>query len=248
MTDQELVELFWQRREEALTGLQDKYGGWCRSIAGRILGKSGTWRSVWGTAGSSCGTPSRPPGPSTSGAIWGRWCATGPCSSAGGGDGRGTRSLWPLWSWLSASPAGRGPRSRPRRRSWGGPSPPSWESWGRGRVPPSCGGTGTQTPWRRPPAPGLVAVQDQERPVSDAEEAESLFGTGGNVVNRGERMMEAVGLVDPALVEQAGRSGPAAQRPAGPCGPACRRLPVCGPAGVGVGGQPDRRVPVPEIF
>ena len=27
MTDQELVELFWQRREEALTGLQDKYGG-----------------------------------------------------------------------------------------------------------------------------------------------------------------------------------------------------------------------------
>ena len=45
--------------------------------------------------------------------------------SAGGGDGRGTRSLWPLWSWLSASPAGRGPRTRPRRRSWGGPSPPS---------------------------------------------------------------------------------------------------------------------------
>ena len=39
MTDQELVELFWQRREEALTGLQDKYGGWCRSIAGRILGE-----------------------------------------------------------------------------------------------------------------------------------------------------------------------------------------------------------------
>ena len=38
MTDQELVELFWQRREEALAGLQDKYGGWCRSIAGRILG------------------------------------------------------------------------------------------------------------------------------------------------------------------------------------------------------------------
>ena len=39
MTDQELVELFWQRREEALAGLQDKYGGWCRSIAGRILGE-----------------------------------------------------------------------------------------------------------------------------------------------------------------------------------------------------------------
>lgn len=50
-------------------------------------------------------------------------------------------------------------------------------------------------------------------------------------------MMEAVGLVDPALVEQA----------AGPGRPD-RRLPVCGPAGVGVGGQPDRRVPVPEIF
>lgn len=61
-------------------------------------------------------------------------------------------------------------------------------------------------------------------------------------------MMEAVGLVDPALVEQAARSGPAAQRPPAPADRPDRRLPVCGPAGVGVGGQPDRRVPVPEIF
>ena len=58
-------------------------------------------------------------------------------------------------------------------------------------------------------------------------------------------MMEAVGLVDPALVEQA--AGPA-QRPPAPADRPDRRLPVCGPAGVGVGGQPDRRVPVPEIF
>lgn len=61
-------------------------------------------------------------------------------------------------------------------------------------------------------------------------------------------MMEAVGLVDPALVEQA--AGPARRHSARPA-PADRpdrRLPVCGPAGVGVGGQPDRRVPVPEIF
>ena len=44
-------------------------------------------------------------------------------------------------------------------------------------------------------------------------------------------MMEAVGLVDPALVEQAAGPGPPA-----PADRPDRRLPVCGPAGVGVGG------------
>ena len=55
MTDQELVELFWQRREEALAGLQDKYGGWCRAIARNILGReedveeclSDCWFQLW---------------------------------------------------------------------------------------------------------------------------------------------------------------------------------------------------------
>ena len=125
MTDQELVELFWQRREEALTGLQDKYGGWCRSIAGRILGEERDVEECLGDCWLQLWNAIPPARPQHFRAIWGRWCATGPCSSAGGGDGRGTRSLWPLWSWLSASPAGRGPRNRPRRRSWGGPSPPS---------------------------------------------------------------------------------------------------------------------------
>ena len=157
MTDQELVELFWQRREEALTGLQDKYGGWCRSIAGRIHGTIDncvSYATVYGTnyvggilgtrdnamggcAVTNCtfGGTVEASGEQAGGIVGGGYSnSTAPngakvnvenCSSASGGDGRGTRSLWPLWSWLSASPAGRGPRNRPRRRSWGGPSPPS---------------------------------------------------------------------------------------------------------------------------
>lgn len=151
MTDQELVELFWQRRG----GGPDRAPGQVRGLVplhrrphpGGRAGRGGVSGGLLAPAVERHPARPAPALPGLSGVV----VRNRPCSSAGGGDGRGTRSLWPLWSWLSASPAGRGPRSRPRRRSWGGPSPPSWESWGRGRVPPSCGGTGTQTPWRRPP-------------------------------------------------------------------------------------------------
>lgn len=38
MEDREIVELFWQRREEALEESQKKYGGLCRSVARGVLG------------------------------------------------------------------------------------------------------------------------------------------------------------------------------------------------------------------
>lgn len=152
MTDQELVELFWQRREEALTGLQDKYGGWCRSIAGRILGEErdveeclgDCWLQLWNAI-----PPARPQhfrgylgavvrnralllrrrrgrqGDTVSlAALELAECLPRPGGARGTGRGGG---------------AGAGHLRLPER------------SWGRGRVPPSCGGTGTQTPWRRPP-------------------------------------------------------------------------------------------------
>ena len=37
MEDREIVELFWQRKEEALAESQRKYGGLCRSVAQGIL-------------------------------------------------------------------------------------------------------------------------------------------------------------------------------------------------------------------
>ena len=37
MTDKKLVELYWERREEALERTQEQYGAWCRTIARNIL-------------------------------------------------------------------------------------------------------------------------------------------------------------------------------------------------------------------
>lgn len=37
MTDEKLVELYWERREEALERTQEQYGAWCRTIARNIL-------------------------------------------------------------------------------------------------------------------------------------------------------------------------------------------------------------------
>ena len=125
MTDQELVELFWQRREEALAGLQDKYGGWCRSIAGRILGEErdveeclgDCWLQLWNAI-----PPARPQHfRGYLGAVVRNRALLIRRRRGRQGD---TVSLAAL-EWLSASPAGRGPRNRPRRRSWGGPFPPS---------------------------------------------------------------------------------------------------------------------------
>ena len=37
MDDQEIIELFWQRDQRAVAEAADRYGGYCRAIAGRIL-------------------------------------------------------------------------------------------------------------------------------------------------------------------------------------------------------------------
>lgn len=55
MTDQELVDLYWERREEALECTKEKYGPWCSAIAHNILGEeqdveeclSDCWMLVW---------------------------------------------------------------------------------------------------------------------------------------------------------------------------------------------------------
>ena len=38
MEDSDIIELFWRRSEEAVTEAAKKYGSYCRSIAGNILG------------------------------------------------------------------------------------------------------------------------------------------------------------------------------------------------------------------
>lgn len=55
MTDQELVDLFFARSEQALALTQAKYGAWCRRLAGNILGEprdteeclSDCWLLLW---------------------------------------------------------------------------------------------------------------------------------------------------------------------------------------------------------
>ena len=46
MTDQELIELFLARSEEAVPALADQYGPYCRAIAAQLLPTTGTWTSV----------------------------------------------------------------------------------------------------------------------------------------------------------------------------------------------------------
>jgi RNA polymerase sigma-70 factor (ECF subfamily) len=55
MEDQEIVDLFWQRSERAISETESKYGAYCRSVAGRILQNeedaeecvSDTWLHAW---------------------------------------------------------------------------------------------------------------------------------------------------------------------------------------------------------
>lgn len=37
MTDEAIMDLYWQRREEAIAATEEKYGGYCRTIARNIL-------------------------------------------------------------------------------------------------------------------------------------------------------------------------------------------------------------------
>lgn len=55
MTDQEIIDLFFARSEQALSLTQQKYGAWCRRLAGNILGEardveeclSDCWLLLW---------------------------------------------------------------------------------------------------------------------------------------------------------------------------------------------------------
>ena len=55
MEDSDIIELFWRREEDAVTQAAKKYGGYCRSIAGNILGSredveeclNDTWLAAW---------------------------------------------------------------------------------------------------------------------------------------------------------------------------------------------------------
>ena len=55
MEDSDIIELFWRRSEDAVTEVARKYGGYCRSIAGNILGcdqdteecLNDTWLAAW---------------------------------------------------------------------------------------------------------------------------------------------------------------------------------------------------------
>ena len=38
MDDEKIIELFWERSEQAISETADKYGGICRKIAWNILG------------------------------------------------------------------------------------------------------------------------------------------------------------------------------------------------------------------
>ncbi len=55
MEDKDIVDLYWQRSERAIDETESKYGGYCRSIAGRILQNdedaeecvNDTWLRAW---------------------------------------------------------------------------------------------------------------------------------------------------------------------------------------------------------
>ena len=55
MDDNEIIELFWRRSEDALTECGNRYGGYCRTIAKNILNNDGdadecvndTWFRAW---------------------------------------------------------------------------------------------------------------------------------------------------------------------------------------------------------
>lgn len=55
MNDQQIIDLYWQRSEEALRATEEKYGAYCRAVAGNILADrldaeecvSDTWLRAW---------------------------------------------------------------------------------------------------------------------------------------------------------------------------------------------------------
>ena len=59
MEDKDIVDLYWQREERAVTETETKYGAYCRSVADRILHNeedaeecvSDTWLRAWNAMG-----------------------------------------------------------------------------------------------------------------------------------------------------------------------------------------------------
>ena len=85
MEDRQIIELYWERAEEAIRETDVKYGRLCRYIAQNILASpedsafyvtSRTARSASTTPGWGCGTPSRPSGPAGFPPLWGASPAT----------------------------------------------------------------------------------------------------------------------------------------------------------------------------
>ena len=64
MTDEAIMDLYWQRREEAIAATEEKCGGYCRTIARNILADpqdaeecvSDAWLKAWKAM-----PPHRPP-------------------------------------------------------------------------------------------------------------------------------------------------------------------------------------------
>lgn len=62
MEDREIVELYWQRAEQALNETSRKYGGYLRRIAWNILQDDADAEECVNDAYLGRGTPSRPTG------------------------------------------------------------------------------------------------------------------------------------------------------------------------------------------
>ena len=137
MTDGELVELLWQRREEALERVQEKYAPWCRAIARNILGReedveeclSDCWFQLWNAI-----PPARPA--RFQGYLGAVVRNRALLLRKRLGRRADTVSLAAL-ELADCLPAREGPEEAAQG-----------EALGR----PSSGGTGTPTRWRRPPA------------------------------------------------------------------------------------------------
>ena len=94
MEDEAIIDLYWQRDEEALRQSDKKYGAFCRQIALRIVGiledaeecVNDTWmrRSASMTPGCGPGKPCRRRGPAPCGRSWAEsreifpWIGIGP--------------------------------------------------------------------------------------------------------------------------------------------------------------------------
>lgn len=158
MEDSRIVQLYWDRDQEAIPATSEKYGSYCGSIARNILGSredaeecvNDTWLRAWNAM-----PPHRPSllsaflGKITRNLAFDRFSYLRAESGA-------AASCPPFWrSWGSVSPT---PTiwNRPwMSGSWHGPSTTSWPPCRRPSGMSSSAGTGTQNP--SPPSAGATA-------------------------------------------------------------------------------------------